>query len=129
MISRLIAAAIPLGKFDAPSTILDTTKLIAKDGSGATSKLEGVISEFLAIITIVGSIALIFYFIIGTLNWITSNGDAGKIQKARDAMIQSVSGMVLVVAAYGVIGLIGNFLGLHILNPGTALFNIVNGTN
>ncbi len=126
MTSRLIAAETKLGTFEPPSTILKSSDLTS--GAGVTTKLEAVLSEFLGIVTIVASIALIFYFIIGTLNWITSNGDSGKIQKAREAMIQSVSGMVLVVAAYGLIGLIGNFLGLHILNPGTALLNIVNGT-
>jgi len=123
MSSTLLAVTTNLGTFNPPSAIVAPSDLTSK--AAVTSKLESVISQFLGVVTVVAGIFLIFYFVTGALNWITAAGDTGKIEKARSAMIQSVSGMVLVVAAYGVIGIIGNFLGISILNPAQALMSII----
>ncbi|CAN5297855.1 hypothetical protein BH10PAT2_BH10PAT2_0160 [soil metagenome] len=121
--SRLLAQTSDLGTFDSASKVV--TPKDFSSACGVTSKFESVLSQVLGLATIVGGIALVLYFVIGALNWISAAGDTSKIEKARNQMVQAVTGMVLLVAAYGVIGLISTFLGVHILSPGQELLNIV----
>ncbi len=104
-----------LGEFTPPvannwNSDLDTT-------AKTLTTLETVISNVIAIFTIVGGLLFTYSFIMGAIGWITAGGDSGKIQKARDQMTQGAIGLVILVAAYGIIGLIGAVVGIDILNP------------
>ncbi len=99
------------------------------DSSSPTSTVnsfESFISQMIGVLTIVGSVFFIGYFVMGAFKWVTSGGDTGKVQKARDQMVQGVLGLIMLVAAYGIIGLVGTIFGLNILQPGQELLNIVN---
>lgn len=84
---------------------------------GVLSTLELVISSVLGLATVVGSILFIYTFIMGALGWLSAGGDSGKITKARDQMIQGVVGLIILVAAYAIVGLVGTIVGIDILNP------------
>jgi cytochrome bd-type quinol oxidase subunit 2 len=84
----------------------------------AVNNVELFISNMIGLLTIVAGLFFVFYFIMGGLNWITAGGEQGKIEKARDQMVQSVIGMVVIVISYGLMGIIGKFLGIDILQPG-----------
>lgn len=89
------------------------------------SGLEGFLSMLIGLMTVVASIYFIFNFLLAAVSWVTAGGDAGKIQSARDRIIQSTIGLVIVVAAYGVIGLIGTVLGIEILQPAEQILTII----
>lgn len=78
---------------------------------------EKLISNVVGFLTTLGTLVFIFMFVYGALNWISAGGDASKVQKARDQMIQGVIGLIIMIAGYAVIGLIGTVLGISILNP------------
>jgi hypothetical protein len=61
------------------------------------------------------------------IEWMTSGGDAGKLTSARNKMLHGVLGLVILVAAYGILGLIGTLVGIDLLNPGTLLDSIAPG--
>lgn len=84
---------------------------------GALSTLELVISSVLGLATVVGGLLFVYTFILGALGWITAGGDSGKITKARDQMVQGVIGLIILVAAYAIIGLVGSIVGITILTP------------
>jgi hypothetical protein len=66
-----------------------------------------------------GAIVVIVMFLWGSIGWITSGGDAAKIQKSRDRIVQSVIGLILLVGSFTLIGFISNtFFGTD--------FNILN---
>ena len=84
---------------------------------GVLANMEGFISQVLGLITVVGSIFYVVNFLLAAISWITAGGEAGKISTAREKMVQSTIGLVVVVAAYGIIGLIGSIVGLRLLEP------------
>lgn len=92
----------------------------------AVSNLESFISAMIGLLTILGGIFFIVYFLLAALKWITAGGDSGKVGKARDQMIQGVLGLVVIIAAYSVVGLIGTILGLNLLAPGQEILNLSN---
>jgi hypothetical protein len=86
-------------------------------GSGPSTLLGTFLSSLVTTLTIVGSLAFVVYFFIGTLTWITAGGDKGKIGQAQSQMTQGAIGLIALVAAYFVIGIVGAVLGLDLLNP------------
>lgn len=91
-----------------------------------TQQLESMISTGIGLLTVVAGLFFIIYFFLAAIKWMTAGGDSGQVQKARDEMIQGVMGLVIIVAAYGIIGLISSILGLDILNPAAQIEDIIN---
>ena len=126
--STLIAAnlgpTLGLGKIQ-PITDAYSKGSEAAGGAGAVSNLELLIGNMIGMITIVAALFFLVEFFIGAFNWVSSGGDKGKVDTARNKMTNGAIGMVIVVAAYGVIGLIGSVIGLDILNPGAEILKLV----
>ncbi len=118
----LISQATDLGGFTPPTTAYSQD---SNTPDGALSNLETFVSNALGVITTVATLFFIIYFIMGAFKWVAAGGDAGKVQKARDEMTQSVLGLILIVAAYGLIGLVGKIVGLTILDPVTMIRTII----
>jgi len=81
-----------------------TPKLDNPLGSSASANspqvfVGGIINSILGI---VGSLALIM-FIYGGIIWMTSSGSAEKVKKARDIVIWSALGLVIVFVSYGLV--------------------------
>ena len=104
-----------LGEFTPP--VDNTWNNNLTETATTLTTLELVISNVLGILTTVGGLLFIYTFLQGAINWISAGGDSGKIQKARDQMTQGVIGLIILVAAYAIIGLIGSVAGIDILNP------------
>jgi len=86
-----------------------TTEAPVTGGSGFTFEpplgrltIQDVIGRIIyAILGIVGSIALLM-FIIGGVMWMTAAGDSEKITKAKNILIWSILGLVVIFAAFGI---------------------------
>lgn len=91
----------------------------------ALSNMEAFISQMIGVLTVVSSLFFVIYFVMGAFKWVTAGGEASKIQKARDQMIQGVTGLIIIVGAYGIIGLVGTILGIDILQPAKQLQLII----
>jgi vacuolar-type H+-ATPase subunit I/STV1 len=97
----------------------------ASDNTQVLGNLEMIISNLIGFLTVIAGLFFLFYFLIAAINWVTAGGDSGKVQKARDQMVQGVMGLVVVIISYAVVGLIGSVVGIDILNPATTLGNLV----
>jgi hypothetical protein len=83
--------------------------------------LSDILSNLLAMFTLVAGIAFLIYFVIGAFNWITAGGDAQKVEKAGKQITNALTGLIIVVAAYSVTAIVGTVLGIDILNPATII--------
>lgn len=101
------------------------TEGVIANNTNALTTLELFISNMLGLGTVVGSIIFIAYFLLGAISWIGAGGDSSKINKARDQMIQGAVGLIVLVAMYAIVGLIGTIVGLDILNPATVLYDLI----
>lgn len=84
-------------------------------GSNASEAASGnlFVTYFLRIWNVmitVGALAVLLYFVWGAVSWITSSGDKGKMEEARNRMFNAIVGLVLLVAAYTIIGFISMLL-------------------
>lgn len=88
------------------------------------STLNKGISTIIGFLTIVAALFFLFQFIIGGYQWIAAGGDKQQTTEARDKITNSLIGLIIIVIATAIVGIIGKVLGLDILNPGEVLQNL-----
>ncbi len=60
-----------------------------------------------------GGLLMLFYLLWGGLDWILSQGEKEKLEKARRKITNAVIGLMIIVVAYTVVGLLaGDILGI-----------------
>jgi len=103
---------------------------VVEGGKGiATAQLTVFASNLLSLITTVGGLMFLLYFILGGLSWITAGGDKAKVDEAKAKMTNAAIGLIVIVSAYGISFVIGKVLGIDILNPGKIINAITPGGN
>ncbi len=113
----LAASDIPLGNLEGTGKY--QTGLMSVT---IKSKIGELLSDVITVLTVVGGLAFIIYFVVGALKWITAGGDKGKMTEAQSGMTQAAVGLIAIVASYFIAGIVGGVLGLDILNPVKILF-------
>lgn len=58
----------------------------------------------------IGALLVIFYFLFGAIEWITSAGDTGKLDKARQKMMHAAIGMIILVSSFIILGFVSGLL-------------------
>ena len=111
-----LLADLPLGDFKTPIPAFQPD--VTGTGTAAfAAPFTKFLSNFIGFLTTLAGIMFLIYFIFAGLSWVTSGGDKGKVEKAKDQLTQAAIGLVVIIAAYGIVGVIGRVLGLDILNP------------
>lgn len=121
LLATLLAAenAGSLGGFKAPSSAY-----APQTADAAAGTVDRLISVGLGGITLIAMIYFLFVMAIAAFNWLGSEGDSGKISKARDSIIHGLLGLVILVATYAVIGIVGRLFGIDILNTGNLILQL-----
>lgn len=113
---KLLAGSVQLGPFETPVTAFQPD-VTGRDTAAFAAPFTKFLSNFIGFLTTLAGLMFLIYFIMAGLSWVTSGGDKGKVEKARDQMTQAAMGLVVIIAAYGIVGVVGRVLGLDILNP------------
>ncbi len=91
----------------------------------AGGEFNRIVGAFLGFMTITASIWFMFQMITAGYGWLSAGGDKNKTEAAWHKITNSVIGLVIVVSAWILIGIIGKIVGLEdILNPGK-MFNLL----
>jgi hypothetical protein len=85
---------------------------------------NNLISSILSILITVAGLWFLITFITAGFSHISAGGDKSKLQTARDKMLNAVEGLLIVAAAWVLALLIGQIVGINILNPGLILQTI-----
>ncbi|OGG20202.1 hypothetical protein A3D03_01260 [Candidatus Gottesmanbacteria bacterium RIFCSPHIGHO2_02_FULL_40_13] len=88
----------------------------------AGGEFNRIIGVFLGFITIAAGIWFLFQFITAGFGWMSAGGDKNKTEEAWHKITNSLIGLIIVVSAWILVGIIGSVVGLDILNPGK-MFN------
>lgn len=84
------------------------------DTADSTSKL---ISNAIGLFTIFAGLGLLVYLALGAFTYISSGGDSKAADKAKSMMTNAVVGLIIIVAIYFIVGIVGKVLGINILQP------------
>jgi len=116
--TKLIAADIKFG------SSIETPGGYQPTGSGIsdyTASAENIISNVLVVLTIVAGLSFLIYFLLGGISWITAGGQKDKVETAKTMMTNGAIGLIIVVLSYSIVWIVGQVLGLNILEPGTLI--------
>lgn len=76
------------------------------------------VGTILGFLTVVGGLWFIFWIVISAYNWVSSEGKPDKLEKARNGLLNAVTGLIILIAAYGLTGFIGSILGIDFFEFG-----------
>ena len=79
----------------------------AGDQATVSEVIIGIVNGFVGIMTLVA----VIFIVVGGVNYMTSAGDAGKIQKAKNTILYAVIGLIICVLAFAIV----NFVVANIL--------------
>lgn len=91
---------------------------------GAAGAFTKILSNVIGVMTVIAGLWFMFQFIIGGYGYMTAGEDPQKMGNATKKITSSLIGLVVIVAAYAVISLLGSMLGFDILNPQKIIFNL-----
>jgi hypothetical protein len=73
------------------------------------------LSAVVGILLILAGIMAFLFLILGGIQWITSGGDKAGMEAARNKITHAIVGLIIVGAAWAVMILVQNFLGVTII--------------
>ncbi len=91
-------------------------------GVSALAAITRAVSSIIGFLTIAASIWFLFQILIAGISWITSGGDKNGLESARNRLTHSFIGLIIVVAGWAILALVGQFLGYDILITNPANF-------
>lgn len=74
------------------------------------------INSVLRVVMVIAALLVFMYLILGGIEWITSGGDKGKTEKAREKITAAIVGLIVLAAAYAILTLVLKFLGFNSLD-------------
>jgi len=101
----------------APQAMAQTLRDVeVQSPRGFATTFGGLLNGVLSFVLIIGALLVLFYLILGGIEWITSGGDKGKTEGARNKITAAVIGLIVLAAAWAILTLVLNFLGFRNLN-------------
>ncbi|MBP9814127.1 hypothetical protein KBC80_02935 [Candidatus Woesebacteria bacterium] len=73
------------------------------------------ISALVGTVLIIAALLAFLYLILGGIKWITSGGDKAGMEEARNKITHAIVGLIIVGAAWSIMTLVQNFLGVQII--------------
>jgi hypothetical protein len=80
------------------------------------------ISAAVGMLMILAALLAFFYLILGGIQWITAGGDKAGMEAARNKITHAIVGLIIVGAAWSIMTLVQNFLGVTIIGGSTLSF-------
>ncbi len=93
----------------------DPTIDIPTPGNFRITDIGQLISAVVGTLLIIAALLAFFFLIMGGIQWITSGGDKTGMEAARNKITHAIVGLIIVGAAWAVMLLVQNFLGVTII--------------
>lgn len=88
---------------------------IAQPGNVKINDIGQLISAGVGTLLIIAALLAFLYLILGGIQWITSGGDKTGMEAARNKITHAIVGLIIVGAAWAIMTLVQNFLGITII--------------
>lgn len=85
------------------------------------TNIGGLVSAIVGSLIIIAALLAFLYLILGGISWITSGGDKAGMESARNKITHAIVGLIIVGAAWAIMVLVQNFLGVQIIGGAISL--------
>lgn len=89
---------------------------VAPPQQGFAMNIGSLLSSLLTIVMALAALAVFLFLIWGAFEWITSGGDKGKTESARNKITSAIIGLIVLAASYAILMLLLQILGFTDLN-------------
>ncbi len=72
---------------------------------------NALVNDLFKVIMIIAVILVFAYLVLGGFQYITSGGEKGKTEAARNKMISAIVGLIIVASSYAILTIVLNFIG------------------
>lgn len=84
--------------------------------TNAAPNVAVLLGTFIRVMVILAGLGFILYFVIGAVEWITGGGDKGKVEEAKNHIINAITGLTVMLALYAVLVFLNQVLHIDLLN-------------
>lgn len=91
---------------------------------GFSNDIGNLINGVLSFVMVIAALLVFFYLIWGGIEWITSGGDKGKTESARNKITAAVVGLIILAASYAILLVALRFIGFGSLQEATEFKNL-----
>jgi hypothetical protein len=102
------------------------TRVAVNPGKGFAMDIGNVINFVLRVVMVIAVLLVFFYLVLGGIEWITSGGEKGKTEAARNKITSAVIGLIVLAASYAILTLLLRFLGFESLEGAINNVNPIN---
>lgn len=74
---------------------------------------QGIVSNLINLVLVIAFVAFLFLLLLGGIQWITSGGDKESLAKARGKLTSAIIGIIIVISAWAILGLVKDFFGIN----------------
>ncbi len=110
------ASVVALGMSSATALAIDLAETDVIAPQGFANDFGSLLNAVLSFVMVIAALLVFFYLIWGGIEWITSGGDKGKTESARNKITSAVIGLIVLAASFAILQLILRFLGFSGLN-------------
>ncbi len=89
---------------------------VRTNDTGFFGSASSLINSILRFVFAIAALLVFFYLIWGGIDWITSGGDKGKTETARNKITSAIIGLIVLAAAYAILQIVLTFLGYSSIN-------------
>lgn len=93
---------------------------------GFVDNLGDYISSLLTLIMMISLLLVFFNFILAGFRWITSGGDRGKTEEARNTIVNAFVGILIVASSFAVASFVAYILGFESINDAVGSIRQIN---
>src|ERR1035437_8110147 len=95
---------------------INSTPILAPGGvpTGGAISFNIILQAFITLLFVVGVLMALSYLVWGGMSWTLSGGDKQKVQTARNKIIYSIIGLIVIFLAYLIINSIGKLFGVKL---------------
>ncbi len=80
---------------------------------GFFTNANDLISKLLSIVMVIGVILVFAFLVLGGIEYITSGGEKGKTEAARNKITSAVIGLIILASSYAILTIVLGFLGTN----------------
>lgn len=109
-----LAALAGLAATAAPVLAATGSITVSKPPGFQIEDLGKFITNLIGVVLIIAAILVFVMLVWGGIQWITSGGDKGKTEEARNRITAALVGLAIVAAAWAVVQLVSYFFGIDV---------------
>lgn len=115
MITKLLAVT-PLGQIGGAEGLGPFGNIGASNDTTAGLRgMTNIVSSLVGFMTVAAGVWFLFQLLFAGYEWMTAGGDTKKIGGSRDRIVHAFIGLVIVIGAWSMLAVVGQFFGYNIL--------------